>query len=240
MKKVLILVVCNVIMLNVSAFAETKNESVPIEDSMAADTELNAGGQELEYLVYNNTIYVPKHKSDVRAFVGLETGIVSYHKVTTSYDLGFGGDIVQKETEFNLNHDILNNVSLLVGAEINDTVRLALNIIQNNTETKIDNESEELQQGAYGITLDGFITKNKYVSPFLRLGVGLITIENEDMDFAAMQLLFGLGVNYQITDNVFSYGVLEYSLVPETEIDDTEADIKFSGFALSVGLGYRF
>jgi len=67
MKKVLILVVCNILMLNVSAFAEIKNEPAPIEEAVTTEAEVVPGGQELEYLVYNNTIYVPKHKSDIRA-----------------------------------------------------------------------------------------------------------------------------------------------------------------------------
>ncbi|MDO4423923.1 MAG: hypothetical protein Q4C08_03965 [Pseudomonadota bacterium] len=64
--------------------------------------------------------------------------------------------------------------------------------------------------------------------------------ESDDVDFSAMMIKLGAGINYYVNDNFFLYGVASYAFIPETEIDDTDVSISADSFSVAMGMGYRF
>ncbi|MBO5662834.1 MAG: hypothetical protein J6S12_03180, partial [Alphaproteobacteria bacterium] len=78
------------------------------------------------------------------------------------------------------------------------------------------------------------------VSPFVRLGIGGITAKNDSIDYSTVFFRAGIGVNYKMTENVFSYALIDYTFIPEGDIDDIDASIDGNIFSISIGVGYRF
>lgn len=212
-------------------------------------TESNIDTQEAEEIIfqdvtgeiiYNDTVYVPKRSSNSRFFMSVEAPLISYNTTNLNVDL-YGEEINQDTSEFTVNKGIFDDVSLVFGFDIDNRVRLSFDIAHQNIETSIDGDNDtETDAGVYGITVDGFIDGTENVSPFVRLGLAGVFAETDDVDFSAMMIKFGAGVNYYVNDNFFLYGVASYAFIPETEIDDTDVSISADSFSVAMGMGYRF
>lgn len=232
MKKILILPVLICSIASSFAYAETETKTA---STLSVQDENIENGE----IVINDTIYVPKRKTNVRFFVGLEAPLVFYSTENITFDL-VGDDITQKYTEFRLNESLFNNTSLSFGFDIGGKVRIGFELSHRNTMLKIDREKEELGTGHYGISVDGFFDSSLSVSPFLRLGIGCITAKNESIDYSSVFFRAGVGVNYKITENIFSYALMDYTFVPEGDIDNIDASIDGNVFSISLGIGYKF
>lgn len=232
MKKMLILPVLLCSVASSLAYAETD----PADASAETWQDKNTTSGEI---IINDTIYIPKRKTNVRFFVGLETPLVFYSTESITFDL-VGNDITQKYTELRLNEELFNNMSLSFGFDINNKARVALEFSHSNTTMKIDQEKQETGMGHYGISVDGFFDSSLSMSPFLRLGIGCITAKNEMVDYSSVFFRAGVGVNYNITNNIFSYALMDYTFVPEGDIDDVDASVDGNVFSISFGVGYKF
>ena len=230
-KTLFILGLCASISTNAFAETETKKSSDNKTSTIVVSKDLT----ELEF---NNTIYVPKTEMNVDFFIGMETALFSYTTSKISVD-----DFSIEETELNFNNNILNNISLLFGFDIGNSLRLGFNAIHHSTDTDaggFGDSDTDYSIGAYGLTLDTFLNKNKFVSPFFRLGIGYLNVEEGTTEFSSAMFNLGAGVNFNISEHFFSYAVLEYAFLPKTEIDDTDVEIKASSLGMSLGLGYKF
>ena len=85
----------------------------------------------------------------------------------------------------------------------------------------------------FKISVDGFFDSSLSMSPFLRLGIGCITAKNEMVDYSSVFFRAGVGVNYNITNNIFSYALMDYTFVPEGDIDDVDASVDGNVFSIS-------
>ena len=214
----------------VNAFAKTENK---ISSDEKADVIIQS--EDKEFLELDSIKYEHKNEMNADFFIGLELPIFTYNfmKINNSY-------FSIKTDELIFNKDVLDNTSLLFGLDVNNTVRIAFNLASYDYKTDDDDGDTDSSIGIYGITLDGFLAKGKRLSPFFRFGVGYLKLEEYDVDFSTALFDLGAGINFNLSDNFFSYAVFEYRLIPETEIDDTEINIKSSSMGFSIGLGYKF
>ena len=221
---------CAAVTTNV--FADTEEESKFIESKdviMVAEDESE--------VIFNDKVYVPARNN--KFFVGIELPLLSYVGGTVSLD----GDEVLQETEIKLNNGVLDNSSLRFGFNLNDALRVGLDIAHYSTETEFEElsgDNSEYSVGSYGVTLDAILMKDTKVSPFVRLGIGYMYAEEDSFEMSSAMFKIGFGLNYRVTENIFSYGVLEYSILPETEIEETEAKIEANAFSVMFGIGYQF
>ena len=174
-----------------------------------------------------------KEENSSSFFVGMETGLISYNTVKLTNDKT--DDYVKTHT-LNLNKDILDGLSVLFGFNLGDSSRATFKFIQTNIET----ETSDAGVARYALHFDLPIIQYKNIAPFVRLGAGYISAEEDSKDLSAITFALGLGVNYNVTKNVFVYGLFNYDFMPETEIGDTDIDYKESMFSLIMGLGYKF
>lgn len=218
--------------ISTNAFAETENK---ISSDEKADVIIRS--EDKEFLELDSIKYEHKNEMNADFFIGLELPIFTYNfmKINNSY-------FSIRTNELIFNKDVLDNTSLLFGVDVNNTVRIAFNLASYDYKTDDDDGDGDTNNsiGIYGITLDGFLAKGKRLSPFFRFGVGYLKLEEYDVDFSTALFDVGAGINFNLSDNFFSYAVLEYRFIPETEIDDTEINIKSSSMGFSIGLGYKF
>ena len=221
---------CAAVTTNV--FANTEEESKFIESKdviMVAEDESE--------VIFNDKLYVPARNN--KFFVGIELPLLSYVGATVSLD----GDEVLQETEIKLNNGVLDNSSLRFGFNLNDALRVGFDIAHYSTETEFEElsgDNSEYSVGAYGVTLDAILMKDAKVSPFVRLGIGYMYAEEDSFKLSSTTFKIGLGINCNVTKNIFTYGALEYSILPETDIEETEAKIEVNSFSILFGIGYQF
>ncbi len=216
--------------LSTNAFAETESITPPVDDN-----NIVAVSEDASMLIYHDTVYVPKRETKADFFVGLELPLLTYNTTKFNY-----GNTSEKNSELIMNKGIFDNSSLAFGFCLNDAARIAFGISHYHSETELDGADSEYSIGSYGVTLDAMLTKNKPVSPFVRLGVGYLNVEQDSEDFSTAVFNIGFGVNYKITENTFSYMTLEYAFIPETELDDTDIEVEGGSLGFMLGLGYQF
>lgn len=209
-----------------NTYAKTENTQ-PHEN-----TENIIISEDLNSITYDGQTYSLKQDNKTNFFIGLETPLISYTKVKISDDTY---DISAKSSEFNLNKDILDNLSLNFGFITEKFARVSILINQKHQE--IDNTVTSA--AAYSFRFDVPIQTNTRVIPFLRLGIGYISAEAEDDDFSAVALMFGFGGNYSLSEKTFSYFALNYTFLPKADIDYID-EYNEHNVSFSVGLGYKF
>lgn len=215
---------------NVFADTEEMKKSIETEDMIMISENKNE-------IMFNDTVYVPE-KND-KFFVGIELPLVSYVSGTVS----LYGDEVLQDTEIKLNNGILDNSSLRFGFLLGDDVRISFDIAHYSTEEEfkeLSGDNSEYSVGKYGVTLDAFLIKDLRVSPFVRVGIGYMDVEEDSFELSSAMFKIGLGINCRVTENIFSYGALEYDILPETEIDETDVEIEAHAFSILFGIGYQF
>lgn len=221
------------------AFAETEELKLYEENK-----DVVVVSENFDTITYNDTVYVPVREEKVDFFIGLELPLLSCVSSTVSAESYSGNSIDYsiENTDISINNAVLDNKSLLFGFSLNDYARIVFDVAHYSTETDygIGGDNLESHMGVYGAMVDAIISKEFLVSPFVRVGVDYLTVEEEDSDFSALVFGLGFGVNYKMTENVFSYALLEYNFLPETDIDDTDTNIEAHSVSLSLGLGYRF
>ena len=232
MKKILIMPVLLCSVVSSFACAETN-----VKTSSTADTP----GENIvaDEIIINDTLYVAKRKSNVRFFAELETPLVFYSSEKITYDL-VGDDITRKYTDLRLNKGIFDDLSVSFGFDIDSKARVGFELSHSNTTLKLGTEKEETKAGHYGIRIDGFFDSSLSVSPFVRLGIGCITAKNEAIDYSSVFFRAGVGINYKVSNNLFSYALMGYTFVPEGDIDNIDASIDGNVFYISLGVGYKF
>lgn len=176
----------------------------------------------VEYTKENNSSF----------FIGVESVFASYNTVKMTDDT----DLSSKTHTFNLNTGIFDSMSLMFGFGVGNSGRAVFKVSQTNVET----ETTDSGVGVYALQLDMPIIKHDVIAPFLRLGMGYVSAEESNEDFSAVTFTLGFGVNYNITKNVFAYGLLNYDFMPEAELGDTGMDYKESMFSMVAGVGYKF
>ncbi len=216
--------------LSTNAFAETESVTPPVDDN-----NIVAVSEDASMLIYHDIVYVPQRETNADFFVGLELPLLTYSTTKINY-----GHTSEKNTELIMNKGVLDNNALSFGFSLNSASRIAFDILHYNSETELDGADSEYSIGSYGITLDAMLTKNKPVSPFVRLGVGYLNVEQDSEDFSTAVFNIGFGINYKMTENAFAYMTLEYAFIPETEFDDTDIEIKGGSLGFVLGLGYQF
>ena len=221
---------CAVVSTNVSADTKDMNESV-------ATTDVVMVSEDEEEVIFNNKLYVPA--SNNKFFINIELPLLSYVGSTVSLD---GVDTLEN-TEIKLNNGVLDNSSLRFGFSFNDVVRMGFDIAHYSVESEIKefgSDDSESSVGAYGVTLDAILMKNTKVSPFVRVGIGYIDVKEDSFEMNAPMFKIGFGINCRVTENIFSYGALEYSILSKTEIEKTEAEVEANAFSILFGIGYQF
>lgn len=190
-------------------------------------------------ITIDDTVYVRKYDANVRFFVGIDMPLVFYSTEDITFDLG-GHDVTRKHSELRLNENILDGTSLSFGFDIDNMLRIGFDFSKSNTTTKLDKEKQETDIGHYGVYADGFLYSTKIMSPFIRLGIGCITAKKDSVDYSSVFFRAGIGANYKITENTFSYVLMDYTFIPQGDIDDIDASIDGNVFSISVGMGYKF
>lgn len=230
MKKPITALLC-VFAMNTAAYAT--DEQSKITEPKINHNDDAAAEEFFNPTEYNETFYPTKKDRGSSFFVGLETSLMSYAKTKITDDKS---DFSSKINTFSLNQDIFNNLSLLFGVDMGNTGRVTFNINQSSIET----ETEDTDMAAYSLRVDMPIIKDKIITPFLRLGVGYISINEGGEDISSPMLILGFGGNYNISQHVFSYLAMNVAFMPEADIGKTDLNYKETLFTVSVGLGYKF
>ena len=230
MKKILSLAVLLGCINSTTVLAETNR---PVEEFSEAKSDEIIVSEDLQRIDFNNTTYVPERDTEVKFFIGLETPLISYSKARISND---NQGISIKNTESNLNEDIFDGLSLNFGLNFGNSSRVAFLISQNSKEIA----NVDTSFSACSLRFDIGLNTDTKVTPFVRFGLGYVSLEDETDELSALSIIFGFGGNYSFSENAFGYVALNYSFLPDADTGHSDLTYKEQNLFFTFGLGYKF
>ena len=166
-----------------------------------------------------------------RFFIGINIPFITNLKTKYTED-GYSA----KQSATTINYKLFENIALDVGIDIYPNFKIHL-MFQH-----YDLENIETTSTSFGLALDIPLIEKKITTPFIQLGAEYVEADISDEDADGLTYVLGLGINHNFTDDTFGTLVAKY-VTQSLDIKDTnneKASQKINGFAINIGLGYRF